>query len=1478
ERGVINGETPRKIYALDDLFAIAEVVFYPSTSEGFGREIIRSARAGLPVFVYPYHVFQDELQDLGIAQERTFPVVTTHPADFSARRRLFDRRNVDQEFRELMAEVEDLIGDEDKRQKIGQEKRRKAERYFSLEQLKRQIRYAVEKAITLHAIEYDVVQKFSPAEEEKLLGLLPALNEAITYFSNQVRLGDDETSRERAREISIALRVLRRERYIPAVQKAFDELSKNLLCELPRQRRLMQAVARVTGLDQEYRPRDYMPIPMLRDIHRRRLWADVVKDHRVVEMLIREYDWFKKYLAEHEPDTHKPRIIYFSKEFGFKTVKNYSGGLGILAGDHARGVSDAKLNFGAVGLLYEAGYFFQIVDKDGNQIRRDEEINFKDLPLLEAGPKTAKYPEGTPVVIDLPYEGRVLKAKVWKMLYGNTPIYLLDANIEENPEEYRVITKRLYDSSLGTKERLMQYYVKGAGGIIALRKLQELGIEPTYDIVHLNDNHPVFAPMQMVKFTIDELKAQRDIPDEEAFEAALAMVRAKTVFTTHTPVLAGNESEAYNAATGERPMLDFIKQIFGGNSYAVERMYGLGFHEAHGGAFNLTVFLLNTAGHRNAVSKLHGHTARKMWQRLFPGVSLDEVPISHIVNSVHSPYWMASEIEDLFTKVFGDHELRDLVLRWHRALEGKEKDEAAEEMKKHFADPEWRTRHIPVDRRQLWRIHQHLKQEALDEIRRRTQERHARGDATDRDLEDAMSLNRDTLTFGFFRRFAEYKRALLLLEDEDDRGGMGRIYRLIEKAKRYQRPIQLVIGGKAHPRDTRAIPMIKRLIEYQKKVQALNTPWLKIVFVENYNIELARYLESGMDIWLNSPRRPLEASGTSGEKAGMNGVLNLSSKDGWEVEGIVDGWNGFLFGVDTEDGNDFADAEALYHTLDTVLELYDPQGNEEWIDKMIHSIITTFFAFGMERFIQDYDRQLYQSAWTSSQEMTVERALQVARERLALRKRLESNRGNERPDVIKVEYPRYAAVGEEMEVKVEVDFKRTHIDDYAVDVILEPDIKTKSFPLGRRTGTVQHLGDSRYQLTFRIPVADEGYYKLVVRVMPLDAIAWKTDGRGVYELHAPNQEIVRYWDSEKNNSQIPKIRGSYRQLLDFRIQAVNNRNEPISQGMLLYIHVPEAAKVNDVKFASAQTNFRQNAISMTHVPGTDIWAVVVPEGYDLQAGFGFVIDVDGYVDKMGRPGRWSTGHYPPNAPGGATIHIDPQDPLFSITKALEVLEQLVSPSEELEAEVAQPLTDPLIPTYAITSADAHTLLRQAMGERESFYFAQRRDDPEGYSSTPGFLGLVEACRKLRNETPEKFNAMLLYHAANGDDSGDRKGGDFFYVVRTAFLQALEGLPQLKRKAGQLARSVQKAVRPGTKLENSLRLVQMMDTLARDVAWRIYSDFVQGDPVAREFVENDRYRRLLLENLILRLDEAVSSGRAVKIPTRDTEAHIRSYAV
>lgn len=667
-----------------------------------------------------------------------------------------------------------------------------------------------------------------------------------------------------------------------------------------------------------YDEKDHNPIRILGESSQE-CFYNMLHDDAAMMNLAEVYDEFKTYMNQEtwyaslddSQKTENEKIAYFSFEYGLhESLPNYSGGLGILSGDHLKSASDLGLPFIAVGLLYRKGYFRQYLNADGWQQEYDIENDFFNLALekvLDSNGETMK------VDVDLP--GRKVYAQIWKANVGRIQLYYLDANIEENSVEDRDITAQLYGGNLET--RIQQEILLGIGGIKALKKL---GIKPT--IYHMNEGHSAFLSLERIR--------QLMIDDKLDRKTAREVVFSSNVFTTHTPVPAGND--VFPIEMMQKYFVDYIKQI----DMSMEEFLKLGKIDPNNQKedFCMTVLALNLSAENNGVSELHGHVSREMWKDIWKGVPAKELPIDSITNGIHTLSWISFDMQNLLDRYLG---------------------------------PRWRTKPLEygiwervqkIPDAELWRTHERRKERLIDFCRERLKAQIINRGFTKNEINHAEQiLTPEALTIGFARRFATYKRGTLLFRD---------IERLKKIISNPHRPVQIIFAGKAHPHDNGGKELIKNIAEICRREEFRD----HIVFLEDYDINVARYMVQGVDVWLNNPRRPLEASGTSGMKVPPNGGLNFSILDGWWDE-AYDGQNGWAIGNREEytdlEYQDEVESNALYNVLENeIIPLYYERGRDDiprqWVTAMKWSMQTVCPQFSTNRMVADYFNKFYTNA------------------------------------------------------------------------------------------------------------------------------------------------------------------------------------------------------------------------------------------------------------------------------------------------------------------------------------------------------------------------------------------------------------------------------------------------------------------------------------------------------------------------------------
>ncbi len=657
------------------------------------------------------------------------------------------------------------------------------------------------------------------------------------------------------------------------------------------------------------------PVKFLKLVSQDKL-EKVVKDNvflKEYDQIVNDFDDYMNskntWFANTHPENKDDLVAYFSAEYGLdQTMPIYSGGLGILSGDHLKSASDMGVPLVAVGLLYKNGYFNQKINGYGVQETEYHDIDLYDLPI-----NPVKDEQGDDLTISVKFPKRRLHLKVWEVKVGRTTLYLLDSDIDKNHEEDRNVTLRLYG---GDQEmRIRQEIVLGMAGSSLLTK--HLKLNPT--IFHMNEGHSSFLTLELIKDIMKEKQV--------SFEMARDIASSKTVFTTHTPVPAGND--IFPVHLIEKYFKDFWPLI----NLSREEFLGLG-ARPNGNVeegFNMGLLALKIAALKNGVSKLHGAVSRELFGEIWPNIAPSESPITYVTNGIHTCSWLAPRLKELYNKY--------LMPYWQDKM---------------HENSVWeKISTIPDDK--LWNVHVDRKEKLIKLVRESTIERLRRsGYHYDEITEIVSKLNANNLTIGFSRRFATYKRATLIFKD---------LERITQILNNPEKPVQLIFAGKAHPADKEGQDLIKYIHEVSMMPQFKG----KIFLMENYNISMSRYLVSGVDVWLNNPRRPMEASGTSGQKASVNGVVNFSVLDGWWAEGY-DQTNGWTIGTNAEyesyEIQDRADSESMYYTLENkIIPVYYDRDKEgiahRWIELMKNSIITTGGEYSTARMLADYSNKLY---------------------------------------------------------------------------------------------------------------------------------------------------------------------------------------------------------------------------------------------------------------------------------------------------------------------------------------------------------------------------------------------------------------------------------------------------------------------------------------------------------------------------------------
>ncbi len=727
------------------------------------------------------------------------------------------------------------------------------------------------------------------------------------------------------------------------------------------------------------------------------------------------------------------RICYFSMEFGIhESLPLFAGGLGVLAGDHLKSSSHMGLPLTAVGLLYRQGYFQQYLDQTGWQQEAYPETNIFTLPIVRV-----KNDKQNDLRITVVGPSGDIQADVWKMMIGRVPLILLDTNIAENPPAVRDITARLYNSEPGI--RLAQEFLLGVGG---MRALKAMGVEPS--VCHMNEGHSAFANIERLIQVME--RYDLDLP------TAMQIIARTSVFTTHTPVAAGHDEFPPDTV---RPYLKPLSDKLG---LTADELLAWGQTNGHPhGPFSMFILGLRLSQYCNGVSRLHGQVARRMWAHVWPERDDADTPISHVTNGIHISSFLAPEIESLFERYLGP--------QWYFGSRRPENIERIDE----------------IYDEELWQAHEMIRTRLISKARELLVQQYGRRNAPSMVMRTAESaLDPKILTIGFARRFATYKRADLILRDPD---------RLLSILTSQERPVQLIFAGKAHPQDNEGKELIRRLIHFARQANVRD----RMVFLEDYSMHIARYLVQGADVWLNTPRRPLEACGTSGIKASINGVLNLSVLDGWWCEGYAPerGWR-IGSGEDYTDAGyqDAVESQALYNLLEEdVIPCFYGRGSGnmpmEWISKMKASMKMAMSEFCSHRMVSQYQTRFYVPAVKRRAELLADNARE-ARSLSVLHRYLKKHWNEIKVDLPRREHDGPFQVGDTFRVSTEVHLGTIEPDKVDVELYYGR-LQSLSNLVG---GTSQPMeiaenrdnGDFLYQCT--VTCKDSGRYGFTVRVAP----------------------------------------------------------------------------------------------------------------------------------------------------------------------------------------------------------------------------------------------------------------------------------------------------------------------------------------------------------------------------------------------------------
>ncbi len=822
---------------------------------------------------------------------------------------------------------------------------------------------------------------------------------------------------------------------IPEALKPLEDLARNLWFSWN-----WEAVQLFIRLNPALWERSYQnPVLMLGLLPQEDLDA-AAADESFVANLNRVHRTFNDYLAaptwfqERHGDEKGFLAAYFSCEFGIdEGLPIYSGGLGILSGDHLKSASDLGLPLVGVGLLYQKGYFRQVLSLDGWQQEQYPENDWYNMPVT-----LMKGEDGNQVTIEIDMAGENVTARVWRVQVGRTPLYLLDTNLVGNSARARDITSTLYGGD--REQRLRQEMLLGMGGV---KVLKALGLAPS--VYHMNEGHSAFLILERTRM----LMADRGL----SLEAARELVFATNVFTTHTPVPAGNEVfDPELLRKYLQPTADAL-----GIGWDAFLALGQGCQEpGQAPLFGMTVFALRNAAFANGVSALHGEVSRKMWKSLWPTLPEAEVPIGHVTNGVHTLTWLSHEMEELYLRYLGP-----------RFIEKP-------------ADHKVWERIAAIPDGEMWRAHQTRKERLVFFIRKRLKSqllRQVAGAGALRAAEEV--LNPEALTIGFSRRFATYKRAGLLFRQPE------RLAKLLADA---DRPVQIVFAGKAHPQDLPAKEIIRSVVHFTQDARVRH----QLVFLEDYDLNVARYLVQGVDVWLNTPRRPLEASGTSGMKAAVNGALNVSVLDGWWCEGndLDTGWSigGTEEYKDTEE-QDQVECEALFNLLEReIVPLFYKRDRadlpREWIGMMKGAVRKLGAVFNTNRMVEEYTERFYLSAHAAGARLSQD-GLEGAKRLADWRKRVSGSWSDVSVRTAERRKDKTIFVGNSMELTVRVALGDLTPEDVAVEIWYGPMDSNNEIRDGRVALAV-HEGKEGADDVFRadLPAVLTGRYGYTARAVP----------------------------------------------------------------------------------------------------------------------------------------------------------------------------------------------------------------------------------------------------------------------------------------------------------------------------------------------------------------------------------------------------------
>ena len=796
------------------------------------------------------------------------------------------------------------------------------------------------------------------------------------------------------------------------------------------------------------------PVKLLASISQRRLEAlaesksflhELNRVGEKLQLYIDGSTWYEKIA----PKSEKPTIAYFSAEFGIhECLPVYSGGLGLLAGDHLKSASDLGVPIVGVGLLYQKGYFRQYLNIDGWQQELYVEHEFHSIPI-----ELVRKESGRPLTVSIEYPGKSVVAQIWQVLIGRVKLYLLDTNVEANSPEDRMITATLYG---GDREmRIRQEIMLGIGG---LKALLAMGIQPT--VCHMNEGHAAFLALERIR----QLRAESNMTFEQAAEAT----KAGNVFTVHTPVKAGVDD--FNVELLDK----YFGKYFPTLGLNRKQFLGLGRVNADNEdeSFKMPILALKLSGYRNGVSQLHGEVSRKMWGELWKDIPTNEVPIKAVTNGVHVKTWLCDELDSLYERYFGPNWPEEII------------------------NPEFWDNIDNIPDEEIWKAHQRYKERLIVFARNRLKAQMQRRGTYHTELNWAEEvLDPEALTIGFARRFATYKRGNLLLKDPS---------RLVKILTNPKCPVQLLFAGKAHPRDTEGKEIIRQIIHFANQFDVRRI----IVFLEDYDINVARHLVRGVDVWLNTPRPPMEASGTSGMKAAINVAFNMSTFDGWWCEGYRPdvGWViGSGESYDDAGYQDMVESQTIYNLLENeIVPLFYTRATDNlpraWITRMKNSIKYMTPLFNTHRMVSEYTKNLYNPAaaqwrYLTADDMARAKALSQWKSQIAEAwrelsiKQVETyvaNNGESTP--LDQRYPR-TNVGSNIGVKALVRLGRINPDEVSVEIYHGQVDAWGNISEGAAVRMVhpelaEASGEGEYWFVGSVPCKAAGRHGFSVRILP----------------------------------------------------------------------------------------------------------------------------------------------------------------------------------------------------------------------------------------------------------------------------------------------------------------------------------------------------------------------------------------------------------